>query len=150
MASLLHGWVPVSSHRPPLGLVAHTPHAALPCDCVLPLPLLSLSLPLSCGTLPAAAACPPLLLQDLSWQEMRGPCPQLCHADAAVGFREVSRVFRCTAAGAAGCAAGPSPAGLRKLAGLLALSSCRLSLAGLDLEGLEFTLPPIRRAKAVA
>lgn len=81
LASLLHCWVPVSARGAPLALAAHAPHAALPRACFLSLPLPSLSFTLSCRTLPAgaaAAACSPA--PALSWQETRGPCPQLHHA----------------------------------------------------------------------
>lgn len=61
--------------------------------------------------------------------------PGFGHAEPAAGLPEVLRVFPCSAAGAAGCAAGPSVAGLGKLAGLSAPSSCRASSAGLGFGG---------------
>lgn len=65
LASLLRGWVPASARGAPLVLAAHAPHAALPCNCFLSLPLPNLSFTLSCRTL----SC-----RSRSSSVLAGPC----------------------------------------------------------------------------
>ena len=139
LASLLRGWVPASARGAPLVLAAHAPHAALPCDCFLSLPLPNLSFTLSCRTLPAgvaAAVCLPAPAPaGFIPAGNERPLPPAPPRWASGTLTPWWGFPRCRGFSDAGCAAGPSSAGLWKLAGLLALSSCRASSAGLDFGG---------------